>query len=632
MTIYLKVSQKTREARRLLESIGKPKGKELLKKFLNNELKNKLISKTSAQSVINYIENSNDSNITEFAKLLQYDENREKFKKAVKCQAKSTGTKKNGLFYKLIYQNGNLNMESLNKSKIKAFLLAKKDTDIIEENEDKIENEDKKSRRMKNEDIIEKLKSGRLSNILKVFMALVLWKYLKLLASGDIVAKSSDEAKKAKKEEKIELNFELNINNCQVAHETEIPKGQGDARFEGRYGTKLLRDHLNEALKKNKQGVAFNNKFFEDYEVSEWRTENQGVYEYVGEEILEEVFEKSDFLKSLKLNDNTTLENYIFGMLQDNEAVSRIQSLKIKSPKIYYTLYDELMWITNNEDFLKKEDKSGMGELYQDRLKIIAEGLNNECSTELRSLIESWSVVIDQLSQEQKNKVSNEVDVTSVRKKILTNVRIRCLEDLAESLAMEATPEDTTAIRPEIQEIIRYQCADALNIPERDMDKDHLEFLKEKYDLVYKTNVLSSIMNIRTIASQATEYIQSFGNNSKLILEQFDDKMSYSICCKILDKSSRMKLKNDRRSFDERFRDFMKKKENEFEEEDIELLNNWVKKGRKEKIDDIFGIAVIFFGEEAQNLLPECFFSMEERFGYLIFIKYLVDQEIIKLL
>ena len=63
MAIYLRVSQKTREARRLLESIEKPKGKELLKKFLNNELKNKLISKTSAQSVITYVEDSNDSNI-----------------------------------------------------------------------------------------------------------------------------------------------------------------------------------------------------------------------------------------------------------------------------------------------------------------------------------------------------------------------------------------------------------------------------------------------------------------------------------------------------------------------------------------------------------------------------------------
>ena len=198
MAIYLRVSQKTREARRLLESIEKPKGKELLKKFLNNELKNKLISKTSAQSVITYVEDSNDSNITEFAKLLQYGENRKKFKKAVKCQAKSTGTKKNGLFYKLIYQNGNLNMESLNKSKIKAFLLAKKDTDIIEDIDymGEIKNEDKKSRRMKNEDIIEKLKSGRLSNILKVFMALVLWKYLKLLTSGYIVAESSDDEEK----------------------------------------------------------------------------------------------------------------------------------------------------------------------------------------------------------------------------------------------------------------------------------------------------------------------------------------------------------------------------------------------------------------------------------------------------
>lgn len=225
MAIYLRVSQKTREARRLLESIEKPKGKELLKKFLNNELKNKLISKTSAQSVITYVEKSNDSNITEFAKLLQYGENRKKFKKAVKCQAKSTGTKKNGLFYKLIYQNGNLNMESLNKSKIKAFLLAKKDTDIIEDidymgekDEGEIKNEDKKSRRMKNEDIIEKLKSGRLSNILKVFMALVLWKYLKLLTSGYIVAESSDDEEKQAKGKTSKYDLKEMAENIEIIY------------------------------------------------------------------------------------------------------------------------------------------------------------------------------------------------------------------------------------------------------------------------------------------------------------------------------------------------------------------------------------------------------------------------------
>ena len=200
MAIYLRVSSKTREARRKLESINSPngeiKGKILLKNFLNVELKNQLSSKTSVQSIISYVENPNSkSNIVEFAKLLESNVNKNKFKEAVKCQAYSTGTKKDSLFRKMIYQGGNLNFNKMNKSKIKAFLLAKKDSDI-DENEDLganekrenvVEEEDKKSRRMKNKDIVAKLKSGRLSNILKVFMALVLWSYVKLKSAEVVV-------------------------------------------------------------------------------------------------------------------------------------------------------------------------------------------------------------------------------------------------------------------------------------------------------------------------------------------------------------------------------------------------------------------------------------------------------------
>ena len=183
MAIYLAVSAKTKEARKKLESINSSDknltGKKLLNKFLNSELKKDLISKTSAQGIIKYAE-SQDNSITEFAKLLlENNKNKSTFKDAVKCQANSTGTKKDGLFYKMIYLGGNLDWDNLNKSKIKAFLLAKKDSDI-DENENDIEEKDREERRMKNKDIVEKLKSGRLSDILKVFMALVLWSYLKL--------------------------------------------------------------------------------------------------------------------------------------------------------------------------------------------------------------------------------------------------------------------------------------------------------------------------------------------------------------------------------------------------------------------------------------------------------------------
>ncbi|MDO4200380.1 MAG: hypothetical protein Q4D57_06510, partial [Clostridia bacterium] len=125
MAVYSRVSLKTREARKKLEEIGDKKGKELLKKFLNNELKNKLSSKSTPMSVIQYVEGTDDSIIYEFAEFLRSNEgDRKKFKEAVKFQATSAGTSKKGLFYTLIWQNGILNLGKLNKSKIKAFLLA----------------------------------------------------------------------------------------------------------------------------------------------------------------------------------------------------------------------------------------------------------------------------------------------------------------------------------------------------------------------------------------------------------------------------------------------------------------------------------------------------------------------------
>ena len=207
MAIYLAVSAKTKEARKKLESINSSDknltGKKLLNKFLNSELKKDLISKTSAQGIIKYAE-SQDNSITEFAKLLlENNKNKSTFKDAVKCQANSTGTKKDGLFYKMIYLGGNLDWDNLNKSKIKAFLLAKKDSDI-DENENDIEEKDREERRMKNKDIVEKLKSGRLSDILKVFMALVLWSYLKLKERKEQEEKARKEREEKERKEREE--------------------------------------------------------------------------------------------------------------------------------------------------------------------------------------------------------------------------------------------------------------------------------------------------------------------------------------------------------------------------------------------------------------------------------------------
>ena len=164
-------SSKTREARKTLEEIRLEKfnGKELLKNFLERELK-ELSRKSSVKAVMDAVQES-DSNAYKFATLLNTETNINLFKKAIELQAKSLGTKQKGLFYKLIYVNRN----NWTKSKIKAFLLAKKDGGI---DDAEVEDDDRESKRMKNADIVEKLKSKRLSNVLKVFIALVMWDYL----------------------------------------------------------------------------------------------------------------------------------------------------------------------------------------------------------------------------------------------------------------------------------------------------------------------------------------------------------------------------------------------------------------------------------------------------------------------
>lgn len=182
------VSTGTRNARKKLEGIFKPDSKTCLDSFFRTEL-DKLKTKPSVQEILTEVQNDN-SNVYKFAKFLTHEGQQLKnFQEAIKLQAKSAGTNKQGLFNTLIFNSvkekdlTDPNVLKALKPKLKAFLLAKKDADIVDDatsEEEKVANDDKTSRRKKHEDIFAKLKSSRLSNVLKVFMVLVLWDYIKI--------------------------------------------------------------------------------------------------------------------------------------------------------------------------------------------------------------------------------------------------------------------------------------------------------------------------------------------------------------------------------------------------------------------------------------------------------------------
>lgn len=185
MIIDLFASSDTRRARAKLKSISMNKGKKYLDNFLKSDLKS--LKNKNAQQILNETEKES-SNVYKFAELLDNDE-LTNFLEAIKLQAKSRGTKKEGLFNKLIFEN--INGKDLNdittlkalKPKIRAFLLAKHKTNIEDDSQntdEKVIDADKPSRRMKYDDISAKLRSLRLSNVLKVFMVLALWDYIKI--------------------------------------------------------------------------------------------------------------------------------------------------------------------------------------------------------------------------------------------------------------------------------------------------------------------------------------------------------------------------------------------------------------------------------------------------------------------
>ena len=246
---------------------------------------------------------------------------------------------------------------------------------------------------------------------------------------------------------------------------------------------------------------------------------------------------------------------------------------------------------------------------------------------------------MDRLCQIQagKKNIGLHDNSSTIRKKILTNVRSHCLEKLTQEMIRVALPmDDTIKVDAEVQEMVHAQCAKALNVPEQGMNAEHVDILNDKFDLVYKTNALSSIMNIPAIAQEATEYIRLGKINKEVLEKEFSDEIKYSLCCKILDRSARDKLKKDKRSFNKRFKEFMKfvNSENFDDADSKKVLNDWVYNKRSKKfIYDILGEldAILYDYPFVGELLPEAFLDYNEIFGRLIFIKYLVDQKTITL-
>ncbi|MDO4200413.1 MAG: hypothetical protein Q4D57_06680, partial [Clostridia bacterium] len=323
------------------------------------------------------------------------------------------------------------------------------------------------------------------------------------------------------------------VNNCQKSHDSGVPKGEGDAKLKTPYRTSLMRVHLNEALALNNQGVTFNSEFFECRDIPKWRTRcggRYGICEEIEREI-QEMFWDSEFLRGLQFEkkDGTIkrFREYVFGKSADDGGkVARINIIKDLDINLYCMFYNELLWIKDHKTLLNERDKDDPVALYEYRLRRHVDNLNDECSTELRSLIEAWAQEIDGLENIEKGETTKELDVSTISNKILTQIRIGCLEELAQKVAINVTaikgpngeiiPNADTKIMPEIQEVVRYQCAQALNVPSHAMNEDHVEYLTDKdnpnkYDLVYKTNLLSSIMTVEAIASYATNYAKAFG-------------------------------------------------------------------------------------------------------------------------
>lgn len=208
-------SAKTRQANRKLRGINDT----LFDNFMKKDLK-VLRKKSDAMAIIREAKKS-ESNIFKYATLLKEQKNLNDFEEAIDLQSKSKGTKHEGLFYRLIFANKDIlfNPEKLQQmqSKVKAFLLAtnEKDKDISDE---EVNKEDQSSKRMHNSSIVKKLNSSRLSNILKVFIALVAYTHIneeaKLKAVEEAAAEAGREEAK-RRVERIEAEKKAKENNAE---------------------------------------------------------------------------------------------------------------------------------------------------------------------------------------------------------------------------------------------------------------------------------------------------------------------------------------------------------------------------------------------------------------------------------
>ncbi|MDO4199984.1 MAG: hypothetical protein Q4D57_04455 [Clostridia bacterium] len=224
-------SMKTRQARDKLRKINPT----WFDNFFKNDLKKLTQKNATANEVIRYAEDEK-SNIYAYAQNLIYSvdlggNSMTDFKTAIELQSQSFSTKHEGLFYKLIVnQRSELTNLKSNpekpgklpqiKSKIKAFLLAtnEKEKDIIDED---VSEEDKKFKRMNNSSIIQKLKSSRLSNVLKVFMALVFWDCIKIVEK-EIKSKKEQAEEENKRQAQKETERRLKDKKQRQAQEEAI--------------------------------------------------------------------------------------------------------------------------------------------------------------------------------------------------------------------------------------------------------------------------------------------------------------------------------------------------------------------------------------------------------------------------
>lgn len=193
---YLLTSSKTRSAKKNLEDIDKAN----LTNFLKKEFDKQISTVSNVNSIFTFMGTAATTHIENFANNLTSPKKMELFVQAVEDQAKSKGTKATGLFCRWIRNNirhladedlpNNPVSQNILKKATVTFLLAKKDKDTIISGDDAegLDENQRKEHRIKKASVIEKLQSKRLSNVLKVFMALVIWKYLESLTKRNAAA------------------------------------------------------------------------------------------------------------------------------------------------------------------------------------------------------------------------------------------------------------------------------------------------------------------------------------------------------------------------------------------------------------------------------------------------------------